>query len=98
MLWHAMLAQRAHSSGQEEQCRCSLCDSLDVVLVVPGQVVTQQVADDPHDGHEEQEGEDALAKQEAWCAVGTRGHETQSRRKWEKCKLSMQEAQQHFPE
>lgn len=53
----------------EEESRCSAGDGFHVVFVVAAVVGDQQVVEDAHEAHEEQEAEDALSKQVAGSAA-----------------------------
>lgn len=53
----------------EEESGCGAGDGFHVVFVVTTIVADQQVVEDAHDAHEEQETEDALPKQVAGSAA-----------------------------
>lgn len=60
--------------GDEEESRRSIGDGLHVFLIVAAVVARQQVVEDPHDAHQEQEEEDALSKQVARSALRGLSH------------------------
>lgn len=49
--------------GNQEQSRGRVSHHADVLLVVDSKVLGQQEADDAHDGHGEEESDDALAEE-----------------------------------
>lgn len=55
----------------EEKSRCSIGDDFCVFFIIASKVTNQQVVEDAHKAHQEQEAEDALSKQVAWSATKT---------------------------
>ncbi len=53
----------------EEESGCGASDGFYVFLVVAAEVTCQQVVEDAHDAHQEEEEDDSFSKQEAWGAV-----------------------------
>lgn len=53
----------------EEKSRCSAGDGFHVFLIVAAVEAHQQVVEDSHNAHQEQEAEDAFSKQVAWGAT-----------------------------
>lgn len=64
-------ASFACGSRNEEESGCGAGDGFHILLVVIAVVSDQQVVEDAHDTHEEQEAEDALPKQVARSAANT---------------------------
>lgn len=54
---------------EEEESRCSAGDGLHVFFIIAAIVTRQQVVEDAHDAHQEQEGDDAFSKQVAGGAA-----------------------------
>lgn len=53
----------------EEQSRCSAGDGFDVFFIVAAVVANQQIVEDAHNAHQEQEEEDSFSKQVAGSAA-----------------------------
>lgn len=49
--------------GNEEQSRCGAGDGFHVLLVVAAEVTQQQIVEDAHNAHQQQEAEDPFPKQ-----------------------------------
>lgn len=69
--WDCLLSDTLFAcvSRDEEESGCGAGDGFHVVFVVISVVSDQQVVEDAHDAHEEQEGENALPKQVAGSAA-----------------------------
>lgn len=69
--WDCFLSDASFAcrSRDEQESRCGAGDGFHVVFVVIAIVSDQQVVEDAHDAHEEQEAEDALPKQVARSAA-----------------------------
>lgn len=55
----------------EEKSRCSAGDGFYIFFIVAAKVARQQVVEDAHNAHQEQEADDAFSKQVAWSATKT---------------------------
>lgn len=54
----------------EQQGRGGAGEHLHLLLVAAAHKADQQVVEDAHDAHQDQEEDDSLSKEEAWCAGG----------------------------
>ena len=55
----------------EEKSRCSVGEEIYVFFIVAAKVTRQQVVEDAHNAHQEQEAEDTFSKQVTWSATKT---------------------------